>query len=171
MGRDFMEGLYLNYKQLMLLTAGKYFPAREDREDVVHDAMLRLLRHEERLARMEEKRVPGYIVFTVRSAAVDLLRKRNRAPESALEEDRADGGEPPLLEQIILEESLERLRAVWPSLSSEEQLLLEGKYIWGCSDEELAQTLGCRKDSVRMMLTRARRKALWAMKGKEGGER
>lgn len=169
-GKDFMETLYLRYRQLMLLTAGRYFSAREDREDVVQDAVLRLLRHSDKLTHMEEKRVPGYIVFTVRSAAVDLLRKRSRTPESSREDAEPAGAEDLVLDRVILQEELDRLRAVWPSLSPEDQLVLEGKYIWGCGDEELAQALGCRKDSVRMLLTRARRRALGAMRNGKGGE-
>lgn len=170
MGRDFMEALYLNYKRLMLRTAGQYFPGQEDREDIVHDAMLRLLRHARKLEAMETDRVPGYIVFTVRSVAVDLLRKRNRTPESTLEDERPDDGEAPVLDRIIFEETLEKLRAVWPGLSPEEQLLLEGKYIWNCTDGELAEALGCQTSSVRMKLTRARRRALKAMNHEEGGQ-
>lgn len=167
---DFMESLYLNYKQFMLFTAGKYFSSQEDREDIVQDTMLRLLRHAKKLENMEADRVPGYIVFTTRSAAIDLLRKRSRAPESPLDDKTSDSLAAPLLDRIILEEDMTRLRAIWPSLSPEEQLLLEGKYIWRCTDEELSETLGCRKDSIRMMLTRARRRALNAMNGEKGGK-
>lgn len=170
MGRDFMEALYLNYKRLMLRTAGQYFPAREDQEDVVQDTILRLLRHAEKLEQMEANRVPGYVVFTVRSAAIDLLRRRDRAPESTLEDEQPDDGIAPALDRIIFEEALDRLRAVWPSLPPEEQLLLEGKYIWNCPDGELAETLGCQTGSVRMKLTRARRRALKAMNYEEGGQ-
>lgn len=169
-GRDFMEALYLNYKRLMLCTAGQYFPSREDQEDVVQDAMLRLLRHAGKLETMEIDRVPGYIVFTVRSVAVDLLRKKNRAPESTLDGEQPDDGKAPVLDRIIFQEAVEKLRAVWPDLSPEEQLLLEGKYIWNCTDGELAEALGCQTSSVRMKLTRARRRALAAMNSEEGGQ-
>lgn len=170
MGRDFMEALYLNYKRLMLSTAGRYFPGQEDQEDVVQDAVLRLLRHAGKLEAMEVDRLPGYIVFTVRSVAIDLLRKKNRAPESVLDDGQPDPGAPLVLDRIIFQEALEKLRTVWPSLSPEEQLLLEGKYIWNCTDGELAEALGCQTSSVRMKLTRARRRALEAMNHEEGGQ-
>lgn len=167
---DFMEALYLSYKQLMLLTAGKYFSSQEDREDIVQDTMLRLLRHAKKLEGMETDRVPGYIVFTARSAAIDLLRKRSRSPESPLDDETSYDIAAPILDRIILEEDLARLQHVWPSLTPEEQLLLEGKYIWRCADAELAETLGCQQSSIRMMLTRARRSALSAMNSQKGGK-
>lgn len=45
-------------------------------------------------------------------------------------------------------------------LSAEDRALLEGKYILGDSDEMLARTLHCKPSSIRMKLTRARRRAL-----------
>lgn len=49
-------------------------------------------------------------------------------------------------------------------------MLLERKYILGYENEELGRMLGCRTDSVRMKLTRARRKVLRLM-GKEAEKR
>ena len=59
---------------------------------------------------------------------------------------------------------------MWVRLTEEEQLLLEGKYILGYEDGELAGMLGCKKDSVRMKLTRARRRALRLMLEEGGGQ-
>lgn len=169
--KAFMEKLYLNYKELMIHTAGRFFSSQEDQEDVVQDTVLRLLRQGEKLERMEEERIPGYVVFTARSACIDLLRKRSRAPESAWEGEEPADPAALVWEQVILKDELDKLRSAWPCLSTEDQLLLEGKYIWSCTDEELSGVLGCQKDSVRMMLTRARRRALRAMNGGKGGER
>lgn len=148
-----------------------FFSRLVDREDVVQDAILRLLRHTKKLKQMETEYIPGYITFTVRSAAIDLQRKRSRTPECALEGEKPDDLAAPLLDRVILEEDLARLRAVWPTLTPEEQLLLEGKYLWQYTDEELSEALNCQKDSVRMMLTQARRRAWKAMNGEKGGGR
>lgn len=45
---------------------------------------------------------------------------------------------------------------------------MEGKYILGYTDAELADMLGCKKSSVRMKLTRARRRAFQLMTEEEG---
>ena len=67
-------------------------------------------------------------------------------------------------EALILQEELAPLRAIWPQLSREDQLLLEGKYLLGYSSAQLAQQLGYEPANVRMKLTRARRRALKLMK-------
>ena len=64
--------------------------------------------------------------------------------------------EPSLDERIMLAEQ------------KEDRLLLEGKYILGYTDAELADMLGCKKSSVRMKLTRARRRAFQLMTEEEG---
>ena len=76
--------------------------------------------------------------------------------------------ETSLDERIIFEEQKDRLMQIWGSLPEEDQLLLEGKYILGYKDTELADMLGCTKDSIRMKLTRARRRAFQLMTEEEG---
>ena len=76
--------------------------------------------------------------------------------------------ETSLGERIIFEEQKDRLMQIWGSLPEEDQLLLEGKYILGYKDTELADMLGCKKDSIRMKLTRARRRAFQLMTEEEG---
>ena len=63
-------------------------------------------------------------------------------------------------EQVSLSELKARLSALWPRFSEEEQILLEGKYILGYTDQELALQVECKPASIRMKLTRARRRAL-----------
>lgn len=54
---------------------------------------------------------------------------------------------------------LDVLAQVWPRLDENTRWLLEARYILDYSDGELARELGVKPDSVRMALTRARRKA------------
>ena len=71
-------------------------------------------------------------------------------------------------ERIRLEEQKDRLMKIWSKRPDEDQLLWEGKYMLGYKDAELADMLGCKKDSIRMKLTRARRRAFQLMTEEEG---
>lgn len=66
-------------------------------------------------------------------------------------------------------EHKERLYEVWGQLPEEDLILLEGKYILRCTDSELAEQLHCKPDSVRMKLTRVRRK-VFRMMNSNGGD-
>ena len=63
-------------------------------------------------------------------------------------------------EILIISEQSQALVAIWPLLPESDQILLEGKYLLGYTDTELADLLKCKVESIRMKLTRARRKAL-----------
>lgn len=45
------------------------------------------------------------------------------------------------------------------------------KYVLGQSDEELAEIFQCRKDNIRMKLTRAKRKAIALMKEDDNSDK
>lgn len=167
--QQYMEGLYHQFKRLMFATAGKYAADPADREDLVQSALVRLVKKLPTLRAMERCAQASYIVFTVRSVAIDALRKGGRQLQgtSLGEEALQVPDEAPTMDEYLLaRERVDRLRTIWPRLGEEDRLLLEGKYLRGCSDRELAQLLGCRADSIRMKLTRARRRALkWMTEG------
>ena len=52
------------------------------------------------------------------------------------------------------------LREAAGSLRAGDRILLSGKYVFCHSDAELAQNLGCAPSSIRMKITRAKRKAM-----------
>ena len=60
-------------------------------------------------------------------------------------------------EWVIQRERWNTLAAVWPQLAPTERFLLEGRYFQQRSDRELSDDLGCGANSIRMMMTRARR--------------
>ena len=51
------------------------------------------------------------------------------------------------------------MAAVWDKLDPRSQYVLEARYILDKTDDEIADFLGIKPDSVRMALTRARKKA------------
>lgn len=77
---------------------------------------------------------------------------------------------PSLDDMMILVERKAQLSRIWCRLSEEHRMLLEGRYILGISDEELAKQLHCKSSSIRMKLTRARRAASQLLINEESGE-
>ena len=75
------------------------------------------------------------------------------------DEDPADSATLP--EDILLSnEFSDAFAEVFDSLPEEDRLLLRGKYELDLDDAELAALLGCAPNSIRMKLTRARRRAV-----------
>lgn len=108
----------------------------------------------------------AYIVSTVRNAAINYLRQQALEGEHS---DSLDEDIPSLEDLSLIVSQRNLLSEVWSQLSQEDRFLLEGRYIIGASDKELASTLNCKSDSIRMKLTRARRRAFaLVMKFEEG---
>ncbi len=165
--QEFMVGLYEQYRRLMFSTARKYTADPQESEEIVQDALVKLVENVDTMRRVERCVLPAMIVIIVRNTAINHLKhmnvvRRHRA-ELPEEQDEPSGG-PSMDELMVREEQLDALRRVWPRLSEADQLLLSGRYILGLDDRELARLAGCKPGSVRMKLTRARRNALREMK-------
>lgn len=131
-----------------------------DREDLVHDALLRLMKNVPVLRTLEPNALAGYLYLTVRSVWMDSRRR-----EQPLTED--------ILERLASRDPEEANLAKWDVAALKEKLperdwfLLHAKYVTGYSDAEIGGILGCAPGSVRTLLTRARKRAKAILESKE----
>lgn len=165
--RAFMESILDEYGPLMLSTARRFVDTDDRAEDVVQESFVRLIRHIRKIMGLPRCNLAGYVVNTVKNTAKNHLRAEQvrlkhadeRAPEEAAEVYEAERS----AEWVVVQgEDRADFYAIWETLPENDRTILEKKYILGESDEEIAQELGCRTDSVRMKLTRARRRAMEA---------
>ena len=163
--RDFLVHIYNEYKLLMLYTAHKYIADINICEDVVQDSIESLIKKVGTLMGLKTCVLVAYIVTTVRNTAINHLRRQNTA--SKYIENIEDSRDIKILsfsesvENIVInEEFKEDFKRIFMLLDERDRQVMECKYILGYTDEETAKLLGCKADSVRMMLTRARRNSL-----------
>lgn len=170
-----VEEIYLKYKRLMFATAGKFTANIEDQEDIVQNVLERLVKMFSGNAASTCCISAGYIVSMVRSAAIDFLRKQSQEAQHYfnVEDDKLAemAKTTETLEELLLpSDSADRLWTIWPELSREDQIVLEGRYILNQTDRELANILKCKPSSIRMKLTRARRRAIKLLSERESNE-
>ncbi len=168
----FLCQLYERYARLMYSVASKSLPgAPHAREDVVQETVLKLTQKVDLLQTMEEPSLAAYIGVSVRNTAYSYLRKRAAEEKVVLtwtdNMDQLPSPAPSFEDRIISQEQMERFWEVWRELPEEDRFLLEGRYILRYSDRELAEGLHCQSASVRMKLTRVRKKVLAQMREKE----
>ena len=150
--REYMLWLYERYVSYLFFAAGKFTDSQPDREDLVHDALLRMMKNIPTLRELDPNALAGYLYLPVRSVWMD--RNHRELPQSK-----------DVLEKLATQETEEGYLAKWDTAALKERLdkrewfLLQTKYIVGCTDAEIGGMLGCSAASVRMMLTRARRHA------------
>lgn len=174
--RKLMEQLYLKHDRLILAMAEKYVDNPDDRKDVMQNVAENLIKHLPTIKGLPDKAVAAYIAYAVRNTAINYYKAKMRRKERfvSLDDEEVlwqvdqEFQDMSVEELVLFKNQVSQLKDIWQDLPEEDQLLLEGKYIWELSDKELAEDLGCKPGSVRMKLTRARRRALQRLSEKEG---
>ena len=167
----FMTELYEQYYRLMISVAQQCIQgSRVAYADVVQESLLRLLEQVEILKELQPEQQAAYVVKTTRRVAYrHVLRERQSSQQYQSLDDCKDtlqvaSPEPDMAVRLSREEEKEEIRRLVQrtlrKMTREERMLLRGKYLEGYSDEQLARRVGCKPDSIRMKLTRARRKML-----------
>lgn len=160
--KAFFQKFYEEYKGFLFYIARQYAPSQEDCEDLVQDTILRLLGNLDSLRPLDRNRAAKYIALTVKSAFLDREKRRYSNPEIALDDallEALQEREDPLIARDMETNIRMELAELRQSLSARDWLILEGKYILGYTQEELADLIGVTPDSVRMIVCRARTKA------------
>ena len=76
-GSRFLEELYERHRRLMYATALKFVSDQRAAEDIVHDAVVKLLEKEDTLRTLSCCTLTSYVVYTVRNTAVSHLRRHD----------------------------------------------------------------------------------------------
>lgn len=161
--REFMVNIYESYVRLMYSTAQTICSQHSDCEEVVQDCFLKLIPKVGFLRTLPEKNMVYYLMATVRNTAYSLLRQQRRNQNLKITlrdklEETSIEDENPVESRFLLTEQFEELVDCWKYLSEEEQFLLEGRYFLDFTDQQMAAQIGCKPSSIRMKLTRTRRK-------------
>lgn len=173
-----VQTIYERHKGIMYKIARENVREPADADDAVSNALLRLFRNAGKLRQLSEKALVSYIVDTVHSAAVDGERRRRTEQRLFVSADTDEYGPaeiaPSVEEAYAAQERdqvrLRHLREALDELPEPDRTLLVGKYIDGESDALLASRLGVKPASVRMKLTRARKRARRIIERKEDGD-
>lgn len=168
---EFALWLYQEYHRLMFFTAHKYIADQLVQEEIVQECLRKLIEKTNLLRQFKRPVLAGYIVSTVRNTAINYLKiqqgENDRIVDLTELTTQEALGEPSIDDKLILQEEIESFKKIWPNLDKETRILLEGKYILGYDNHRLSQLLGCQTSSIRMKLTRARRKALALIRKEE----
>lgn len=158
----YFERLYEENKNFMFYIAGKYTQSNIDREDIVQEAIVRLLNNISALKRLDCFKVRKYIVLTIKAVSLDYEKKKHSHQMILINEEMLEAmlEADVVLHHTELDDSaysmVEQLKL---QMSHRDWVVLEGRYILGYSQEELGRLLGVNPNSVRMIICRARKKA------------
>ena len=169
--KQFVEDLYLKNQRLLYSTAQKYCFYPEHLDDIIQESFLRMIPKISTIRHLEPPAQISYLLTTIRNTAINYMSREAFWQQIiSLDNDLAS-------ENIASDSSIDdhvsstdMLSEIWKDLPFQDQVLLESKYILGYTNEELARQFKCKPDSMRMRLSRARKRALRLLQKKEEKE-
>ena len=162
--REFMTSLFLQYEKLMYSTIRKVTRDSWLVDDIFQSTLERLIDKISLLKTLNRDRLVNYIIVACRNTAYNACTAQVRHfaedIDDYVSEASSRHGDATVEDFVILQDQLEVLQKIWPKLDERSRYLLEAKYILEMSDAEIAVGLNIKPESVRMALTRARKKAI-----------
>ena len=128
---------------------------KQDAEDAVQEALLKLWRIRDSLERYDN--VAAVATTMTKNLCIDCLRIRNREEPLAEELYRQSGTEDPYL-QLERKNTDQILREIIGKLPPLQQAIIKMKDMEEYEVEEIAEITGTQPEAVRMNLSRARKK-------------
>ena len=108
---------------------------------------------------------PGKLAYYLRTATQSAFIDRYRSDRNFTYSTYAPDVLDSIIEERLIAQRMPFTDSYWDvqllkqELPEKEWKLLEGKYIIGYSNEELGEMYGCSKDSIRMALSRVKKKS------------
>ena len=162
--RSFMTEVYFQYERLIWSEIRKVLKDHPEAEDVFQTCLMKLVRNVKKLRSLTtERELVNYIMTAAQHTALDAVRGKKNQPMESINDEEWGGryslrSEEDLEELLYRRESVAQLEAVWPLLDERSRYLLEGKYFLDLSTREMGAVLHITHDSVRVELSRARKK-------------
>ena len=142
---------FSRWRNRLLRQALRFLPSKEDAEDVLQDAFIRLWAKAEQIE--TERDAASLATVVIRNMAVDHYRQQKRKPQTTdvemldLQEETADMDE----RRQLVDEIMQRV------LTPLQLRIVELREYEGLGYDEVASILGMQQPAVRMQLSRARR--------------
>ena len=158
--KAFMETLYSSYSRLIYSEIKKYVYNSWDAEDLMQTVMEKLMAKVPLLRSFDRNQQVNYIIVASRNIALNFLRDNKRITQFSFDEelDWLDDKYVSPEDQLGRIELRADVEKAWLALDERSRFLLEAKYVLEKSNEEIGAEIGVSPASVRMLLTRARKK-------------
>lgn len=163
-----VTALYNTYKGLMLRTVRALTPIAEDREEIIQDSLIALMRNIDTISSLDRCKTAAYIVLTIRRTYYNRASKDGRMVSVPLEADSLSYATDVLADTAQMDSDARLdVMALMDALPPYDRMILEAWYLEGCSAEQLASKLNCKPGSIRMILSRVRKRAAKLMREME----
>lgn len=168
--KDKLEYIYKKYYSLMLAVAIDKLKSKEAAEDIVHDSILRIIKHLDKVDIHNDYKTKSFVCTIVTHLAIDVLRHNNSFQSENIDdvEYMLESKEPLPIDYLISEEGYAKLIGYISSLSDTYRTVCQLKYINGLKESQIAEFLVLPPKTVNVRIFRARQQLIKMIK--EGAE-
>lgn len=159
-----VQQVYEQYYGLMMYIASRYFPQRSDAEDVVHDAIVKIIKHLACIDPNDAVRTKAFCVAVVKHTALDKLKAKEHSVIS-LEDYKEDAASS--ADFAISQDAYNDLVRAIRALDEPDRIMLTLKYVNDMTDKQIAALLDLSEKNVSVRLSRGRQKLRKALEGAE----
>jgi RNA polymerase sigma-70 factor (ECF subfamily) len=163
--RKFAVSLYTEYKRFMFYIVKQKVDNLQDAEDIVGEAILRLISKTDALMSMNEAATRNYIASTVRNIAINYMRRNGKHDQNrsdwADESTGASGTDGPyedLNDYLFNRFNVSELLAGFHRLTQEDRELLMLRHYDNLTIGDIAQLMNMSNKSVSSRLYKAKRR-------------
>ena len=165
--QDKLALIYEKFLGSMLYTAGKYVGHYQAQEDVVHNAILKIIDNLDKVDLSNTGKSKNFVCIITKSCAIDWLR--NHKHDSELEdidtmEYSLEAETPSPLEQVLSNDGYEKLVNCIRSLNETHRMVCELKFIHNLKEREIAEILGLTPKNVSVRIARGRKMLMEMLK-------
>ncbi len=150
-----MQNIYEKYYGLMIYIASQFFPHRSDAEDIVHDSIVKIIKHLKCVDTEDVVRTKAFCSAIVKHTALDRLKSKEHAVVFL---DDFNSELPDQRDFTLSSDTYNDLLSAIRNLDQSNRIVLSLKYVNDLTDKEIAAILDTTEKAVSARLTRCRRK-------------
>lgn len=164
--QDKLTVLYNSYLSLMMHVAQKYVGKYQAEEDVVHNAILKIIANLEKIDLTEKLKTRNFVCLVTKHCAIDWLRKRQREACASLDElpPLLESDDCPPLDYVTTEDGYANLVGCVRRLNDTYREVCDLKFVGGYRDKEIAEILGIPENTVGVRIHRGRKQLIAMLK-------
>lgn len=152
--KEKVEKIYTEFYGLMMHIALEYM--QNEAEDVVHDAMLRIIKNIDKIDISNKRKTKAFCVTVVRNRAIDCLRRKSNNDVSYNDEMAVEDKNAFVFNPTEINEVYQILYQALDSLSETYKTVCTLKYVTGLKEREIAEVLDLPAKTVSLRIFRGK---------------
>lgn len=156
------DEIYRKYKGMMFRVANSVLKNKEDAEDALSEALLKLAKNIYKIRKLSCEELEGFLVTLSRNVAIDAYRKfQNKSDNHDFDEVCGTNrvgqtATPDVLTAFLSKEGYKRIVALIENMSDTYKDVMRLRFVFENSNDEIAEITGLTKTNVETRISRGR---------------